>query len=56
MSQIYIAHTIYKFFCFEIGIKTKADLYIPCEAMAHSPKSEGACGIVKNFNFQKFTV
>src|ERR1700735_1514798 len=31
--------TIYNFFCFEIEIKTKADSYMPCEAMAHSPKS-----------------
>jgi hypothetical protein len=29
---------MYKFFCFEIEIKAKADLYMPCEAMAHSTK------------------
>jgi len=29
--------TMYKF-CFKIEIKTKADLYMPCEAMAHSTK------------------
>ena len=25
-------HTMYKFFCFKIEIKTKADLYMPCES------------------------
>ena len=30
--------TIYKFFCFKIEIKTKADLYMSFEAMAHSAK------------------
>src|ERR1700691_3238431 len=29
--------TIYKFFYFKIEIKTKVDLYMPCEAMAHTP-------------------
>jgi len=28
---------MYKF-CFKIEIKTKADSYMPCEAMAHSTK------------------
>jgi hypothetical protein len=31
---------MYKFFCFKIEIKTRADLYMPCEAMAHSTKSD----------------
>src|ERR1700733_12465535 len=39
MSQMHCTQpTIYKFFCFKIEIKTKADLYMPCEAMAHSTK------------------
>ena len=29
--------TMYKFFYLKIEIKTKVDLYMPCEAMAHSP-------------------
>ena len=29
---------MYKFFYFKIEIKTKVDLYMPCEAMAHSTK------------------
>src|ERR1700733_9094612 len=29
---------MYKFFCFEIEVKIKADSYMPCEAMAHSTK------------------
>src|SRR5258705_157527 len=28
-----------KYFYFKTEIKTKVDLYMPCEAMAHSPKS-----------------
>jgi hypothetical protein len=39
---------MYKFFCFEIEIKTKADLYMPCEAMAHSTKYKS--GKVPNQN------
>src|SRR6202044_717859 len=31
--------TMYKFFSFKIEVKTKADSYMPCEAMAHSTKS-----------------
>jgi hypothetical protein len=31
---------MYKFFCFKIEKMTKADSYMPCEAMAHSTKSE----------------
>jgi hypothetical protein len=34
--------TMYKFFCFKFELKkkkTKADLYMPCKAMAHSTKS-----------------
>jgi hypothetical protein len=39
MSQIHCTQpTIYKFFCLKIEIKTKADSYMPCEAMAHSTK------------------
>ena len=30
--------TMYKCFYFKTEIKTKVDLYIPCKAMAHSPK------------------
>jgi hypothetical protein len=30
---------MYKFFCFKIEIKTKADSYMPYKAMAHSTKS-----------------
>jgi len=30
--------TMYKLFHFEIEIKTKADSYMPCEAMPHSTK------------------
>ena len=41
MSQMHCAlPTMYKFFCFKIKIKTKADLYMPCRAMAHSTKSQ----------------
>ena len=29
---------MYKYFYFKIEIKTKVDSYMPCEAMAHSPK------------------
>jgi hypothetical protein len=29
---------MYKFFCLKIEIKTKADSYMPCKAMAHSTK------------------
>jgi hypothetical protein len=29
---------MYKFFYFKIEIRTKADLYMPCKAMAHSTK------------------
>jgi len=29
---------MYKFFCFKIEIKTKADSYMPFKAMAHSPE------------------
>jgi len=29
---------MYKYFYFKTEIKTKVDLYMPCEAMAHSPK------------------
>src|SRR5882762_10076309 len=31
--------TMYKYFYFKTEIKTKVDSYMPCEAMAHSPKS-----------------
>jgi hypothetical protein len=31
---------MYKFSYFKIETKTKADSYMPCKAMAHSPKSE----------------
>jgi len=30
--------TMYKYFYFKTEIKTKVDSYMPCEAMAHSPK------------------
>jgi hypothetical protein len=30
---------MYKFFYFKIAIKAKVDSYMPCEAMAHSTKS-----------------
>jgi len=40
MSQMHCAQpTMYKFFCYKIEIKIKTDLYMPCEAMAHSTKS-----------------
>jgi hypothetical protein len=29
---------MYKYFYFKTEIKTKVDLYMPCEAMAHSSK------------------
>ena len=29
---------MYKFFFFEIEIKTKTDSYMPCKALAHSTK------------------
>jgi hypothetical protein len=51
MSQMHcIQPTMYKFFYFKIEIKTKANLYMPCEAMAHSTKSTpghsaNLCGI-----------
>jgi hypothetical protein len=32
---------MYKYFYFKTEIKTKVDSYMPCEAMAHSPKSKG---------------
>ena len=32
--------TMCKFFYFKIAIKTKADSYMPCKAMAHSTKCE----------------
>ena len=31
---------MYEFFCFDIGIKSKVDSFIPCRAMAHSAKSQ----------------
>jgi hypothetical protein len=40
MSQMHSTQpTMYNFFCLKIEIKTKADLYMPCKAMAHSTKS-----------------
>jgi hypothetical protein len=30
--------TMYRFLCLKIEIKTKADSYMPCKAMAHSTK------------------
>jgi hypothetical protein len=40
MSQMHCTQpTMYKFFCFKIKIKIKADSYMPCKAMAHSTKS-----------------
>jgi hypothetical protein len=39
MSQMSHSHpTMYKFFYFKIEIRTKADSYMPCKAMAHSTK------------------
>jgi len=39
LSQMhYTQRTMYKFFCFKIEIKAKADLYMPCKAMAHYTK------------------
>jgi len=35
--------TMYKFFYFKIEIKTKVDLYMACEAMAHSTKYAVYC-------------
>ena len=38
MSQMsHSQPTMYMFFYFKIEIKTKADLYMPCKAMAYSP-------------------
>jgi hypothetical protein len=34
-DALHTAHYV-QFFCFKIEIKTKADLYMPCKAMAHS--------------------
>ena len=54
--------TMYKFFCFEIEIKIKADSYMPYEAMAHSTKSLFRSQIVERsdtscaLNSQKQTV
>ena len=39
--------TMYKYFYFKTEIKTKVDLYMPCEAMAHSPKYLYIVGCVK---------
>ena len=48
MSQMHCTQpTMYKFFCLKFEIKTKADSYMPCEAMAHSTKSTLEC----NYNF-----
>jgi hypothetical protein len=33
---------MYKFFYFKIETKTKADLYMPCKAMAHSTCSRSS--------------
>jgi len=30
--------SVYEFFCLKIKTKNRADLYMPCEAMAHSTK------------------
>jgi hypothetical protein len=39
MSQMHCTQpTMYKFFCFKIEIKIKADSYMPCKVMAHSTK------------------
>jgi hypothetical protein len=50
MSQMHCAQpTMYKFFCFKIKIKTKADSYMPCRAMAHSTKSMRCVRLVFSF-------
>jgi hypothetical protein len=46
--------TMYKYFYFKTEIKTKVDSYMPCEAMAHSPKSKANSSNISHLSFSTY--